>query len=257
MKRDLMLTLVVGGCVCAAGCHGAAQDGDGNVVSSQRAHQEEISYYDNGNRKELITFYRDRTGHIVRDGTNIEWHDNGQMWLECSYTEGVKEGKLTEWYPDGTKARYGEWANGKEIGIWQAWQPTGEKEWEAMYRDGKIVGNKTFWTDEKVVRIEHYGDDGFIDKMEAWLSNGAKMCQGSYKGAKQDGTWTYWCPDGRIKAVGEWKNGKPWSGICSIPAAGDAGSWGGLGTFRLYKNGVDVGPAVLPPASSAPATTGK
>lgn len=253
------LIAVAGACLCVAmaGCRSTSHQSDGNQASSHRAVQEKTTYFSNGRPRKKVTFSRDSVGHIIVDGRQSEWYDNGQVWMEIDYKDGVMDGERTEWYTDGTKKMYGMHHKGKETGVWQAWQPTGDKMWEVTYKEGKIVGNKTFWINDKVVRIEHYDNDGVIDKMEAWLVNGAKTCHGSYKGGRQDGTWTYWYPDGRVEASGEWKNDKPWSGICSIPAAGDAGSWGGLATFRLYKDGVDVGPASLPSASSAPATTGK
>ena len=50
------------------------------------------------------------------------------------------------------------------------------------------------------------------------------------------GTVTYWRQDGTVFAQGEWRDGKPWSGVCWIPAAGDAGS-AGCGRYRRYRNG--------------------
>jgi len=257
MNGNVMAAVVACICTAMAGCGGSDRQHEGNQASSRVGLQEEMTYYGNGRPKKRILFYRDSVGHIVVDGRQAEWYDNGQVWMETDCKDGRVDGEQTEWYSDGTKKMYGIHRNGKETGVWQAWQPTGEKMWEATYKDGKIVGSKTWWMKDNVVRVEHYGKDGVINELETWGDNGAKECRGSYTGGEQDGTWTYWYLDGRVKAIGEWKNGKPWSGICLIPAAGDAGSWAGLGTFRLYKNGVDVGPAVLPPASSAPATTGK
>ncbi len=42
---------------------------------------------------------------------------------------------------------------------------------------------------------------------------------------------------GRVRAVGEWRDGKPYSGWCLDIAIGDAGSAGGLYQFYHFKNG--------------------
>ncbi len=257
MKRHLIVILIAGGCVGAAGCHGTTQDDDGNVPPAQRSRQEVITYYDSGTRKEMVTFYRDGTGRIVRDGMSAEWYDNGQMWHEGSYKDGVKEGEWTHWHPGGAKARQGAYREGKKDGKWQAWQITGSKQWEAVYRDGKVEGKKTFWGDGRVVRVESYGTAGLLDTVEVWHSDGTRALSGEYSAGVRDGARTYWYPNGGIKAQGVWKEGKPWSGVCGVPVAGDAGSWGGIERFRLYRHGVDVGPASLPSASSAPATSGE
>jgi len=47
----------------------------------------------------------------------------------------------------------------------------------------------------------------------------------------------YWDEHGAVVAEGTWRDGKPWEGRCWIPAAGDAGSWGGLGTWHDYRDG--------------------
>ena len=47
----------------------------------------------------------------------------------------------------------------------------------------------------------------------------------------------YWDNNGKPVQVGTWRDGKPWNGVCWVPAVGDAGSWGGLGTFKRYKEG--------------------
>ncbi len=55
------------------------------------------------------------------------------------------------------------------------------------------------------------------------------------------GVSTYWDAQGSVVAEGTWEHGKPWDGVCWIPVAGDAGSWGGLGRFERYKRGKSLG----------------
>jgi hypothetical protein len=55
------------------------------------------------------------------------------------------------------------------------------------------------------------------------------------------GVSTYWDERGSVVAEGTWQDGKPMEGVCWIPAAGDAGSWGGLGHFEKFKGGKSLG----------------
>jgi len=43
--------------------------------------------------------------------------------------------------------------------------------------------------------------------------------------------------NGAVVAEGRWRHGKPWDGVCWVPTAGDAGSWGGLGRFERREDG--------------------
>lgn len=215
--------------------------------------QNETKYYDNGRPHETTTFYMGLLGNHIEHGPCTAWYDNGQMWRQVEFRNGLKEGEFTEWYSDGTKSEHGYWKKGRETGLWKAWHRTGEKRWEAVYKEGRIIGNRTFWSNDKMERVDYYGDDGVIDKLETLYPNGDKAIQGNYSRGQKHGSWTYWFPDGRIKASGEWKDGKPWSGVCAIPVPGDAGSWGGIEVFKVYKDGVEIGRASLP-ADSATTT---
>lgn len=57
---------------------------------------------------------------------------------------------------------------------------------------------------------------------------------------RKHGPAIYFAEDGSITHSGEWKDGKPLNGDCFILAAGDAGSAGGLGKWKKYKNGVEI-----------------
>ena len=79
----------------------------------------------------------------------------------------------------------------------------------------------------------------------AW-PNGLPRAKESYyvspKGYRiMHGPSTYWDDRGSVVAAGTWQHGKPMDGVCWIPAAGDAGSIGGIGHFEQYKDGKPLG----------------
>lgn len=219
------------------------------VYRSRNIPREEVTYYPNGQMHQKSAYVLDIWGNKNFQGPRTCWYSNGQVWLKVEYKDGLHHGEETIWHPNGTVACRGFWDNGKETGLWQAWQLDGDKAWEATYKNGQIAGQKTYYLDGKVHRVDIYDNDGYLEKVTQWHADGAKDFEGSLKKGEKDGTWTYWLPDGTVKAQGEWKEGKPWNGVCSVPAPGDAGSWGGILYFKVYKNGVEIGPATLPSES--------
>ena len=118
----------------------------------------------------------------------------------------------------------------------------------AYYENGRVQTKTTYYND-KFFHVLH-------GVHTEYFKDGGRMCEGNYKKGQQDGIWTYWFEDGRVKAVGEWRDGKPWSGVCGVPLAGDAGSWAGLMRFEEYRDGVYVGPVVLPLGPETPPPPG-
>ena len=84
---------------------------------------------------------------------------------------------------------------------------------------GRTVYTRTAtWPDGKLRASESY----YLD------SSGRRVLHGPS---------THWDAEATEVAAGHWRHGKAWDGVCWIPAAGDAGSWGGLGGFRRYEHG--------------------
>jgi len=204
LRSTLLLSLLyVAGVGVAVGCHGAAGR---PPVQTERipvvggSVMEESFYVKNGKR--------------VLHGTQRSWFKDGQLHRETEYVDGRRHGRMTEWYANGHKAREGTYQNGYPIGLWQEWdEGTGTKYREAIF-DSECSCQEIFW---------------YLD--------GSIAVTGAYRKGWKHGTWTYWNRDGTVKAEGEWRDGKPWQGMCGIPATGDAGSIGGILVFQEYRNG--------------------
>lgn len=233
-----------------------ARTADNDV--SLRALKEHVGTYPGGQVMERFSYYADSSGEKVRHGLRKHYFDDGSLHIQSEYVDGEEHGEAFAFYSDGGLERHESWSHGKATGLWQGWHQTGELAWNATYRDGNIVGSKDFWMNGVVNARETYDNNGGLTKREVWYPyypnaeatntkiRHGKRSEGTYRNGLPHGTWTYWHKDGRVKAVGEWKDGKPWSGVCAVPAAGDAGSWGGLASFHNFKDGADLGPAALP-----------
>jgi hypothetical protein len=81
-------------------------------------------------------------------------------------------------------------------------------------------------------------------RMDHWPNGAVRAKESFYIGRSGrmvlHGPTTYWDENGKLQQVGTWRDGKPWDGVCWVPLPGDAGSIGGLGTFKRYKKGTFV-----------------
>jgi len=202
-----------------------------------------VGKWENGQPRIEESYYSKPSGETVSHGPYVYYFENGKKRIELFYVHGKRNGQLTEWNSDGTVERQGSFKDDRETGKWTWWQLTGEKHSECTYVDGRVVGKKIYWMNKKVVREDVYDKKGYyVAEVTTWFDfeNGQKLMHGTFKGGQKHGAWTYWEQDGKIKVQGEWKNGKPWDGVCGVPVAGDAGSWGGLETFQLFRNGKKI-----------------
>ena len=214
--------------VAGLGCNGKDVNRDVKI---------EEKMWDNGQLQRRESYYVNDSHEKVLHGTQTEWNKNGQKRLEIEYRQGKEDGKHTMWFPSGVKEMVGFWADGKETGLWTWYQPTGDKHSECTYKNGKLQGKKIYWINGKVVGEDVFNDRGKIVELTVWHENGKKATYGTFKNGEKHGRWTYWDSDGLVKAEGEWRNGKPWEGICGVPASGDVGSMAGLEVFARYRKG--------------------
>ena len=71
-------------------------------------------------------------------GVAVEYHENGQKWIEATYKDGKEDGLWTKWYENGQKFREGTFKDGKQDGLWTDWYENGQKSYEVTYKDGKF-----------------------------------------------------------------------------------------------------------------------
>lgn len=174
-------------------------------------------------------YYLDARGREVRHGTEIERLSAG----------GV--------------IRKGFWKDGRRDGAWESYRSNGSVRSRETFVSGRPTGMAQWWNDDGSIQQERKFDasGGLIEESQ-FYGDGKKMRHGKYSPdtspssifartpPKRVGTWTYWNRAGEEIAKGEFIDGKPWSGVCGVPAAGDAGSAGGLESFGRYDAGTLV-----------------
>jgi len=88
----------------------------------------EIRFFPNGEK--------DTEGEIKdgkKDGKWKQWYNNGKLWIEEQYSEGIKNGTFIVYYPNGEKNYAGEYKYGMPTGTWKFWNEKGEILKETSY----------------------------------------------------------------------------------------------------------------------------
>jgi antitoxin component YwqK of YwqJK toxin-antitoxin module len=230
----------------AASSAGAAlSGGDGRPRPPAQTSEET---WPNGQPRKRETFYLKDGRWPVLHGVRTTWHENGQKESEEMYRDGTLHGLATKWWTGGRMESVGEWRNGNREGEWTWWQPTGDLHSRCTYRNGHEVGRKTYWNPAGAVILEEdYDDGGHPVETRSYRDDGRLKMLGHYgrswftRGRKH-GRWTYWDASGNVVAEGEWRYGRPWNGLCALPAPGDAGSMIGIQVFWRFKSGRKVAP---------------
>ncbi len=182
-------------------------DQDGNLVSvskfvdgEKEVQAEELTkldvrtdYYPNGTPKVIGTY--DKNG--IPEGVRREYSENGKVEkayifrhgkiiAEGIFTDaGEKEGLWKEYYPDGKLKATGAYNKDEHNGLWKFYYPSGRLEQVGKYKNG--VPDSTwrwFYSNGKLLRDENF-----------------------YKGLS-DGLMTEYSIDGKVRAQGEYIEGK-------------------------------------------------
>ena len=104
----------------------------------------------------------------------------------------IKHGRNVYYDGQGGVVEEGYFENGVQIGMWTSWHRPGVKAQEGEYSNGKEHG---LW--------------------RYWRSDGSLEAEGTWENGKVHGLWKEYSPTGEI-ALGEFRNGKPWTGRCKV-----------------------------------------
>ncbi len=88
----------------------------------------EISYYENGNKRMAGSYKNEK-----RNGKWSYWYENGKIWSQAYYSEGVENGIKTVWHENGQKYYEGTIKDDKPVGVWKFWDETGKQVKEVDY----------------------------------------------------------------------------------------------------------------------------
>jgi antitoxin component YwqK of YwqJK toxin-antitoxin module len=121
---------------------------------------------------------KDAYGNGRREGPARTWYDDGGVWLEQSFREGILDGPFVERHRNGRLAREGAYVRGRKVGTWKVWFASGVLEEQTEWRDGATHG-----------------------AFAAFWPSGVRRTEGRYCGGAQCGRWRTFDAEG--KQVGE------------------------------------------------------
>jgi hypothetical protein len=112
---------------------------DGAIIETRR------TTHKNGALRREWHVKRMSDGSTVEHGRWSAWHNNGELYLDGEYVNGVRHGPWPSWHVNGQLRGSGQFEYGNKVGTWIYWDDTGRKRHEWSYLDDKKHGRATDW----------------------------------------------------------------------------------------------------------------
>lgn len=145
--QKLIITLIALAFMASCGKTSVEKEkySDGKIKSEKTFNDEngekelvkEVHYHPNG-KKYIEGNYKDNK----RDGYWASWYDNGQLWSEGEFKEGLSEGKRTVYHPNGKIYYEGTFKAGERVDIWKFYDESGKLTNEIDYNKVKSPGKE-------------------------------------------------------------------------------------------------------------------
>ncbi len=137
-----------------------------------------------GRPMEAFEEYCERTpdvGKPRREGPAVRYYDDGSVWEESRYREGLLDGEYVEHHRGGRVARQGAYEAGLRVGVWRVFA-----------EDGTLL-EESAWA-----RGERHGP------FSAFWPNGKPRTQGRHCRGAQCGPWRSFDEEGRLQGTVEY-----------------------------------------------------
>ena len=116
----------------------------------------EKELFDTGAVKSEKTF--DKIEGKVQLVKEVDFHPNGQKYMEGAFKDELRQGKWTSWYADGTLWSEGEFKDGESNGALTVYHPNGQIHYQGTFNKGERVGAWTFY-DENGAKMKEINYD--------------------------------------------------------------------------------------------------
>lgn len=124
-----------------------------------------VSYFENGNKKALMTLKNGKP-YLIE-----EWYENGKKKRKKVFTKSFSDWKELTYYENGGEKKEKEIKDNKDHGkeIW--WYKNGQKESECDYFEGQLHGKWIFWDENGQLKSIMEFKNGHITR-ETIFKNG-------------------------------------------------------------------------------------
>ncbi|MFH1120755.1 MAG: hypothetical protein V1775_13110 [Bacteroidota bacterium] len=93
----------------------------------------EIQFHSNGQK-----YMEGNYENELRNGHWVSWYKDGKLWSEGEFVKGESHGKRTVYFSNGKKYYEGYFNMGKRTGIWMFYDEAGQKVKEVNYSAGPV-----------------------------------------------------------------------------------------------------------------------
>lgn len=172
---------------------------------NSHAESESIYYF----KTIAVAYYQDITIPPNYSGKWFKWHSKGQIYMKCTYTDGVKDGEWTIFFANGFKKKICRYENGIRSGEWISWYDDGHIRSKMNYLNGDLHGSCTNWSRQGIVRLECYYLNG--KKNGRWKQryyNGNLEFEGNFIDNVRSGKWYEWYVSGSKRSETFYVDGK-------------------------------------------------
>lgn len=121
------------------------------------------------------------------------WHENGQIHIRYNFEDGEINGLGETWYNNGKYYSKGSYVNGKKNGLWDYWYSNGRPCSRCSYVDNSKDGLYEGWYEFRSTSIKcNYVNDKLNGLCEKWHDNGRLSFRGTYEDGEVVGPHEEW-----------------------------------------------------------------
>ena len=99
---------------------------------------------------------------ILNNGILREWHDNGEIYLEYTMRDGIKDGACKKWYDNGKIEILYHYSKGKLHGNQKKWHSNGIQRGDWNYQNDKLHGLSQEWDPNGKIKFTKIYDNGTL-----------------------------------------------------------------------------------------------
>jgi antitoxin component YwqK of YwqJK toxin-antitoxin module len=121
----------------------------------------------------------------IQNGEYLEWHENGQQYKKCTYTDGKLNGEYLSWFSNGQQYTKCTYTDGIKNGDYLTWYDNGQQSVNCTYMDGIKNGDYLTWYDNGQQSVNCTYIDGKLNgEYLSWYENGQQYEKCTYTDGK-------------------------------------------------------------------------
>lgn len=127
----------------------------------------------------------------------------------------ILHGPFTSLHPNGKPNKIGSYVNGKRQDTWLEYYRNGRMKDSASYIDGKVRGVRLQWHEDGQLADSTEFDWAGNGVQVSWFRGGTVSSAGFWmKDTVKRGRWKYYFPNGQVRAIQEYTDGKVTAAAC-------------------------------------------